>query len=75
MPGFSDRAGSAGHSHTATHDLAFRLDLYEVEERRERWSSSWSGSGCGLAHTYIGARGAAQDVIGALDAAAHSLSG
>jgi len=25
MPGFSDRAGSAGHSHNATDDLAFRL--------------------------------------------------
>jgi hypothetical protein len=25
MPGFSDRAGSAGHSHNATGDLAFRL--------------------------------------------------
>jgi hypothetical protein len=25
MPGFSDRAGSAGHSHNATVDLAFRL--------------------------------------------------
>jgi hypothetical protein len=25
MPGFSDRAGSTGHSHNATDDLAFRL--------------------------------------------------
>jgi hypothetical protein len=31
--------------------------------------------GCTTAHAYIGARGAAQEVVGAIDAAAHSLPG
>ncbi|HEY8770235.1 MAG TPA: hypothetical protein VIM03_06810, partial [Thermoleophilaceae bacterium] len=34
-----------------------------------------SFAGCRSAHAYIGARGAAQEVVGAFGAAAHSLPG
>jgi hypothetical protein len=39
------------------------------------WSLLVVLDGCAVAHAYIGARGAAQDVIGAISAAAHSLPG
>jgi hypothetical protein len=54
---------------------ARELGLYEARRPRKRWRSAWLCACCGSAHAYIGARGAAQEVIGAVAAAAHSLSG